>query len=134
MDDTVRLPISILVSAFTGVGGFVAAWVKFGGRLASLEKKTDRLEAILDSQAKTLGDARQEVHDAARRISDIAELKDTTVRGDVFKIRMDAQDDALNELRIAMERKVSISTMAAATGGDPSGLPPPRPRAPSRPR
>lgn len=150
MDETIRLPLSLLFSAFTGLAGFVAAWVTFRTRLTALERghakldtRLEKIEEKAEKQKDDLRDAHNDIQAAARRISDIAELKETTVTRELFALRMNNQDDVLNELRISMDRKVSVSAMpATAASTDPrvdprvdrAPLPPMRPRLPSRPR
>jgi hypothetical protein len=132
-DSSIRLPLSIIVSVASGLATFFAAWGAFRARFSSLEKRVEKVEVISEKHSDSLNSAKQEVTRAAQRISDIAELKETAVTKDLFAIRMSAQDDALHELRLAIDRKVSISSMPRVEPESSPGVPGPRPRLPSRP-
>ena len=137
----IQVPFAIVSSLISGVAAFAFAWGLLRGRLSALEKefddykvgvakRFDRLESTSDEHTRTIHQQAVDAATTARRLSDISELKDTMVRADVFNARQNAQDDALAELRISLERKVSISSMPAT---QVPGPPPMRARAPSRP-
>jgi len=123
------IPWSVASSVAASLVGFAAAWGLLRGKVASLTESLAKVEASLlerirrleshdDEHAKALQAQAIEATATARRVSDISELKETAVRRDAF-------EDAMRELRIAVDRKASLPTMAATTA--------PRPRLPSRP-
>lgn len=125
----VEVPFAIVTSLISGAFAFGAAWTTIRGKVTALEKRLDRAETRGDASAEAIQACAVALKEAATRISDISELKTTAVRADTFRIRMDAQDDSLKELRIAVDRKQSVSTMPVT----PPPMPVMRPRAPSRP-
>lgn len=127
------VPLEIVSAVVSGAAAFGAAIGLMRGQLREQARRLERLETAKDEHAKQLTQALVEATRTAARVSDFAELKHEVVRAAEFTARMGAQDEALAEIRIALDRKVSLSSMTAGgTEGPP--LPPVRPRLPSRPR
>jgi hypothetical protein len=147
---TLEIPASIAISIFAGAATFFGSLGVFRGKLAELDRRLSKVEGQNEKTAEVLSDAKSKIESASRRISDIAELKDTAVTRELFAIRMSNQDETMRaqtdmindirtELRIGLDRKVSVSAMAVQPYDPPeppaprAPLPPMRPRAPSRP-
>jgi uncharacterized membrane protein YkoI len=130
------VPLPIVSAAVSAAVSLGVTYGVFRTRLGNAEKRLEKLETKADAAKDAIHAIELAQQKTAGRVSDIAELKETTVSRDVFRVRMDAQDDVLQELRIAVDRKVSIGSMAAVQPDERPAPPPPpmRPRLPSRPR
>lgn len=131
---------SVAVPAVTALVAFAGAWGLFRGKVTALEQRMDKVERANEKQETAITQATTELTKAAVRISDFAELKDTVVSQQVFDLRWEVLTTTLQSMQETLNRKVSLSTLAAARGElqppeAPSApvLPPMRPRAPSRP-
>jgi hypothetical protein len=131
--------ISVPWTIVAALAGAAAAWGAMRAEQAGLRRDlaehkkdtSDRLlrhDNVLDEHGRAIHAIDSAAAEVRARVSNIAELKGIVVSQGEFTARMTAQDDALRELRIAVDRKVSMSAMPAA-----APAPAHRPRAPSRP-
>lgn len=154
--DAVELPVSVLISIGSGVLTIGAVYGIITSKIVSLQKELTELKNEQAKTAQALNIEEKEriklegefkvlrANDAQHR-ADMDEVKLTMVRNDVFTTRTTEQDKILRRIDQRLDagaRTASAQMRAADLRPDPrrdddseppnSGLPPMRPRLPSR--